>query len=104
LVTAPAGQYSWTRRWAHWLRRQVPDAHGLVWDSLRDRGSPAIVLFGDRLGKEFGTDYEKALLRESPELAVNLGDETGAAWTNERLRAYRVRVTPPARPAFVSSI
>jgi hypothetical protein len=95
LVTAPGQQYPQTRDWAHWLRRQAPWAHGLVWDSLRDRGSLALVLFGDRLARDFGADYEKALLREVPELAVHLGDEDGRAWVNERLRLYRAVVAPP---------
>jgi hypothetical protein len=95
LVTAPAAQYPQTRDWAHWLRGLAPWAHGLVWDSLRDRGGFAIVLFGDRLARDFGADYEKALLLEIPELAVYLGDKAGAAWATERLRFYRAVVSPP---------
>ena len=95
LVTAPGAEYGQTRDWAHWLRRQAGWAHGLVWDSLRDRGSLALVLFGDRLARDFGTDYEKALLREIPELAVFLGDEAGATWASERLRRDRAVVQPP---------
>lgn len=96
LVTAPGHDYPQTRDWAHWLRRQAPWAHGLVWNSLRDPGGHAMVLFGDRLARDFDADYEQALLREIPELAVCLGDDAGTAWTNERLRQYRAVVPPPS--------
>lgn len=95
LVTAPARDYPQTRDWAHWLRRQAMWAHGLIWDSLRDRGGLAMVLFGDRLARDFGDDYEKTLLHEITGLTVNLGDAAGTAWVNERLRRYRA-VVPPA--------
>jgi hypothetical protein len=95
LVTTSGRDYPQTRDWAHWLRRQARWAHGFVWDSLRDRGSQTVVLFGDRLAADFGADYEKTLLYEITELAVDLGDAAGAAWINERLRHYRAVVPPP---------
>jgi hypothetical protein len=98
LVTAPGHDYPQTRDWAHWLRRQAMGAHGLIWDSLRDRGGLAAVLFGDRLARDFGDDYEKTLLHEITELAVNLDGAAGTAWVNERLRRYRAAVPPPRSP------
>lgn len=95
LVATSAGDYPQTRDWARWLRRQAPWAHGLIWDSLRARGSHAIVLFGDRLAANFTDDYEKTMLYEVAELAVDLDDSAGIAWTNERLRCYRAIVSPP---------
>ncbi len=95
LVSCSAHDYTWTRDWAHWLRRQAPWAHGLIWDSKRDRGGLAVVLFGDRLACEFGPDYEQTLPREITKLADNLGDAAGRKWANERLRPYRAIVSPP---------
>ena len=95
LVTASGSQYAQTRGWGHWLRAQTPWAHGFVWDSLRDRGGMAIVLFGDRLAASFGMDYERVLLHEVPELAVDLDDPGAADWLDALLESYRVTVEPP---------
>ncbi len=95
LVTAPGHDYPQTRDWAHWLRRQAPWAQGLVWDSLRDRGSLAVVLFGDRLERDLGSGYETAVLREVPELAYRLDEKDGRDQANERLRKYRAAISPP---------
>lgn len=95
LVTAPAHQYPQTRAWAHWLRSQATSAHGFIWSSLRDSGSMAVVLFGDRCAADFGTGYEQALLHEVPELAVDLDDKDGAEWLNRLLEPYRVAISPP---------
>jgi hypothetical protein len=95
LVNAPASQYPQTRAWAHWLRGQAGQAHGFIWSSLRDPGSMAVVLFGDRCAADFGADYEQILLHEVPELAVHLDDKDGAAWLNQLLEPYRVVIAPP---------
>jgi RES domain len=95
LVTAPAHQYPQTRAWAHWLRTQAGQAHGFIWSSLRDPGSMAVVLFGDRCAADFGADYEQTLLHEVPELAIALDDKDGAAWLNQLLDPYRVAISPP---------
>lgn len=95
LVTAAGLEYARTREWGHWLRSQAKWAHGFVWDSLRDRGGLAVVLFGDRLATAFGNDYERILLHEVPELAVSLDDEDGADWLNGLLGRYRVAVARP---------
>jgi RES domain len=95
LVTAPAHQYPQTRAWAHWLRGQATHAHGFIWSSLRDPGSMALVLFGDRCAADFGSDYEQVLLHEVPELGVDLDDKDGALWLNRLLEPYRVAISPP---------
>ena len=95
LVTASGPEYAQTRGWGHWLRSQAKWAHGFIWDSLRDRGGLAVVLFGDRLAAAFGKDYERVLLHEVPELAVPLDDVTEADWLNGLLGQYRVAVEPP---------
>jgi len=95
LVTAPPNQYPQTRAWAHWLRSQARWAHGFIWSSLRDPGSMAVVLFGDRCAADFGTDYERALLHEVPELAIDLDDKDGTEWLNRLLEPYRVAISPP---------
>jgi hypothetical protein len=92
LVTAQGRDYPQTRDWTRWLRGQAAWAHGLVWDSLRGRGSLAVVLFGDRLAVSFGTDYEKTLLHEVAELAIDLDDVPGLTWLNERLRCFRATI------------
>ena len=94
LVGCSSHDYSQTRGWAHWLRREAGEAHGLIWDSKRDRGGLAVVLFGDRLARHFGDDYEQTLPREVTQPAANLGDGAGLSWANERLRAYRAIVSP----------
>jgi len=52
------------------------------------------VLFGDRLARDFGDDYEKTLPRQVTRLAADLGDTDGATWANERLSPYRAIVSP----------
>lgn len=101
LVTARQTEYAYTRDWACWLRGQAPWAHGLAWDSLRDRGSVAVILFGDRLASGPGADAvgfagcAKPVLIEEPQLAVDLDDDAaGTAWLNERLCRYRAVVDP----------
>lgn len=95
LVNAKGPEYAQTRGWAHWLRRQSSWAHGFIWSSLRDRGGLAAVLFGDRCAAAFGDKYERTLLHEIPELAVDLDDVTGAEWLNRRLEPYRTAVAYP---------
>jgi hypothetical protein len=92
LVTAAGHDYPQTRDWGHWLRRQAKWAQGFIWDSLRDRGGMAVILFGDRLAADFGSSYERVLLHEVTELATDLGDAAGANWLNEQLRHFRAAV------------
>lgn len=95
LVTAAGAEYAQTRAWAHWLRGEAKWAHGLIWDSLRDRGRLSVVLFGDRLAATFGPSYERVLLHEVPELAVELDDRAQTGWLKELLEPYRVTVEEP---------
>jgi hypothetical protein len=48
LVSCPAEEYGFTRRWAHALRRWAPQAEGIVWPSRRDLSKRIYVLFEDR--------------------------------------------------------
>jgi RES domain len=96
LVDCSPHDYPWTRDWARWLRRQASWAHGFIWDSRYDRGGLAMVLFGDRLARDFGAAYEETLPREVVKLADDLGDPAGVKWVNERLRPYRAIVSPTA--------
>jgi RES domain len=95
LVTATGNEYAQTRAWAHWMRGRAPWAHGLIWSSLRDPAELAVVLFGDRCARAFGTDYQASLLHEIPELATDLDDKSGAEWLNSLLEPYRVELPPP---------
>lgn len=96
LVTGHGADYEHTRKWGHWLRRQAKWAHGFVWESLRNRGGLAVVLFGDRCAADFGAGYERILLHEVTELTVNLDDKDGTLWLREVLKNYRVTI-PPVR-------
>ena len=96
LVTGHGGEYEHTRKWGHWLRRQAGWAHGFIWESLRNRGGLAVVLFGDRCAADFGAGYERILLHEVTDLTVGLDEKEGAAWLREALKGYRVTI-PPAR-------
>jgi hypothetical protein len=96
LVSCSSDDYPYTRDWAHWLRRQAPWAHGLIWDSHRVRGGLAIVLFGDRLARDFGDDYEQTLPRAVTGQVADLGDPAGTAWANDQLRHYGAIVSPSA--------
>jgi len=100
LVTVKGDGYPQTRDWAHWIRRHAPGAHGLIWSSLRDQGEPAIILFGDRCAATFGGNYERTLLHEVPELAVDLDDDAGAEWLNRRLEPYHVAVDYPGHASL----
>ena len=95
LVNASGSEYPQTGAWGHWLRSQAKWAHGFIWNSLRDSGRPALVLFGDRLAAAFGQDYERVLLHEVPELAVLLDDKAGRDWLNGMLAKYRVAIESP---------
>lgn len=92
LVTGCGADYEHTRRWGHWLRRQAKWAHGFIWESLRNRGGLAVVLFGDRCAEDFGAGYERVLLHEVTDLTVDLDDKAGTAWLREVLKDYRVTV------------
>jgi hypothetical protein len=98
LVTGYGADYEHTRKWGHWLRRQAKWAHGLVWESLRNRGGLAVVLFGDRCAADFGAAYERILLHEITELTIDLDDKDGTVWLREVLKAYRVTIPPTGRP------
>lgn len=95
LVTAQGGEYACTRKWAHWLRGQASWAHGLIWPSLRNGGGMAVMLFGDRCAAEFGTGYDRLLLHEVTDLAVDLDDEAGTGWLNGVLGPFRAAVPGP---------
>ncbi|MGD0066630.1 MAG: RES family NAD+ phosphorylase [Streptosporangiaceae bacterium] len=95
LVNAAGSEYAQTRTWGHWIRGHAKWAHGFIWNSLRDPGRLAVVLFGDRLAAAFGRDYERRLLHEVPELAVLLDDAAGGEWMNGMLARYRVAIEPP---------
>jgi len=95
LVSCSGHDYPYTRDWGHWLRRKATWAHGFIWDSKRDRGGLAIVVFGDRLARDFGYEHEQTLPREITEGAADLGDATGSAWANERLIRFHAIVSPP---------
>ncbi len=87
LIQCESRDYSQTRRWAKWLRMQVPTAQGIVWMSRRDLGNRSMVLFGDRC---------RRVLAPGTEPAINLASRAGADWLNQRMKPYRIRIMPPS--------
>lgn len=79
--------YQKTRRWASWIRGQAPWADGLIWDSKRDTGKPALVLFGDRCAAD-------ALDGDEPEFHIDLDTPIGEAWLSRMLVPYHAAVAP----------
>jgi RES domain len=94
LIHSEAKDYAFTRRWAHWLRDQAPWAQGFVWNTRRELGELAAVLFGDRCSP--------GALRAIRPPGLELDDAAGASQLNAMLGAYDVHVYPPrptTRPA-----
>lgn len=89
LVHAGPAEYPQTRRWGQWLREQAPWAQGFRWPSRWHLGHDALILFGDRC--------PAGALAGVPGTAMDLDDRAGAAWLNERLAPYRIRIMPPWR-------
>ncbi len=87
LVQAEPAQYPQTRRWGQWLRVNTSWAQGFIWPSRRNLGERTLVLFGDRCAE--------GALRPVQGAAVDLDDAEGAAWLNQRLALYRIRVKLP---------
>jgi hypothetical protein len=87
LINAAAAEYHMTRRWAGWIRDQVPTAAGLAWPSLRRLGNTSIVLFGDRC------DPTDTLFDAGTR--VDLTGDTGARWINRLLAPARARIPLP---------
>ena len=83
-------EYDKTRLWAHWLRREVPWAQGLLWLSNHDfPDGRALVLFGDRCQPE-GVG---AILRPDPGLrSIDFDDPTGLDWLEDRMLPLRTSV------------
>lgn len=80
-------RYGATRFWAQEIRRYAPGAHGMVWQSRRNRPCHALVLFGDRCGDE--------PLKADPEHAYRLGTFEGAEEANRLLAPLRAVLVPP---------
>lgn len=87
LIQCGSSDYPQTRRWAAWLRQQVPAAQGIAWMSRRNVGTQSMILFGDRCDN---------VLELASEPAIDLKSAIGADWLNERLKPYRTRIIRPA--------
>ncbi|GAA3199207.1 RES family NAD+ phosphorylase [Actinocorallia longicatena] len=87
LIDAPQSDYHRTRRWAAWIRKHAPGAHGMVWPSLRRRGDKAVVLFGDRC------EPTDSLFTVGT--SVDLTDVRGAQWINYQVARARARIRLP---------
>jgi hypothetical protein len=87
LIEAEARDYAFTRDWARWLRRVAPGAQGLIWNSRRNLGQPALALWGDRCPPD--------ALKVAPPPARPLDGQDGTRFLNERLAPFRARVCLP---------
>ncbi|MDN3353859.1 RES family NAD+ phosphorylase [Actinomadura sp. DC4] len=88
LIHADTEDYHATRRWASWIRRQAPDAHGLIWPSKREGRAEALMLFGDRC---------EGVLEVDSSSVIDLDDVVGAEWINALLAPYRAWISHPRR-------
>lgn len=88
LLTARGPDYDLTRRWALWLRDQVPWAQGFVWQSSVDQPNQTMVLFGDRC--------EPEVLRAVPGMSERLGDSRREGWLQHLLSPFGVKLYPTA--------
>ncbi len=86
LIQCESRDYAQTRRWARWLRLQLPAAQGIAWMSRRNVGSQSVILFGDRC---------ENVLEMASEPVINLASPAGADWLNQRLKPYRTRISRP---------
>lgn len=89
LVSSEPTEYAFTRRWAHWLRRDAPWADGFVWMSNWDRPNRSLVLFGS-------ADGDRESVRPGAEPPIDLDRADGLDWLNKTLAPYRVQVGPAA--------
>lgn len=90
--------YGLSRRWARFIRQQVPTSQGLAWSSKRDDGREAVALFGDRFREPHAVrarvDYVAVVsLAGAP--SIDFGEDDGIRWLNKRLHRYRAVVLDP---------
>jgi hypothetical protein len=84
LVQAEPAEFGKTRRWAQWLRKIGAGAHGLVWQSRRDRPHRTMILFGDNPGEVL----VKPAVSPAPP-PVDFGTRAGGQWLRRQLKPYR---------------
>lgn len=92
LVQAPSGEYCFTRRWGHAIRRWAPAAAGLVWHSRREPDGLAYVLFDDRCPP--GSLVEVTTGTPVPVDDSRLDSGAGRIYVMAILERYRVTVHP----------
>jgi hypothetical protein len=68
LVASPSRDYLETARWAEALHRQYRDVDGLIWMSRQRDRDRALVLFGDRVGKNLTGLADGGALRNNERL------------------------------------
>lgn len=96
LLVERDGLYPVIREWGAWLRREVPWAAGIIWQSMVDIPNPTLVLFAERCS---------GLVRELPELRQDLGGPEPAGWLVDAMTGLGVetRTPPRAKPlAFLN--
>ncbi|MET9403648.1 RES family NAD+ phosphorylase [Kitasatospora sp. NPDC002965] len=83
--------YAAARRWSSEIRAQAPDAQGLVWDSRRNRGERALVLYRDRFEHADGGPLEVVPGSGVPDL----GSPEGRERVNELIAPLWAEVSKP---------
>lgn len=91
LVSCPASQYGYTRRWAQAIRRWSPAAQGLIWPSRRDPAKRSYLFFGDRLSAGL-QEADGGWMSEEGGLPLDSG--MGERYLLEILEEYRVTLPP----------
>lgn len=83
--------YARARRWSSEIRAQAPDAAGLAWDSRRNRGTLAAVIYHDRFAHCDGEPLEPVLDEGIPDL----GSPSGRQEANALLAELRAEISAP---------
>lgn len=87
LTTCNAGEYPFTRAWAHWLRSQTSDSAGLVWYAKREPGQQSFILFKDRCPTNLLEDAPGPLTGD-----CLFEQREGFQWLRTTLALYRVAI------------
>lgn len=90
LVSCPAAEYGFTRRWARAIRSWSPAAEGFVWPSRRDASKVAYVFFEDRLSAKLVDDRNDPLFEAG---GLALDSVVGEKYLLTLLAEYRVTLS-----------
>jgi hypothetical protein len=90
LLSASADQYAVTREWTAWIRRTMPWAQGILWQSTIDLSRTTIVLFEPEDGEP--------VVQAVDDLSYQLAGMAKEDWWTETLSRYGVSTEPVEQP------